>query len=783
MDFLPPSLSALQNYRQFIIYKLVSSKTRPGKTDKLPVDWQTGKVVGPFDSQFHIDAQTAIDAAKRFGPAYGVGFVFLEKDPFWFLDIDSCLTNNKWSDIAVKLCNIFPGAAIEVSSSKKGLHIFGSGICPAHDCKNEEFNLEFYTTKRFVALTGEQATGNIALDFSHILPEFINNYFPATYSSGELHDWTTEPVSQWRGSDDDDIIISRALRSQSAAAVFGTAASFFDLWEANEPVLTLAYPDSVRTYDASSADAALAQHLAFWTGNNCERIERLMRRSKLARDKWEREDYLPRTILGACARQLKKQQWLCDKPTEKIETPSSINLSHEVVQGRAVSGNVILGAAEQLELFKGCVYVCDEHKVLVPGGNLLKPEQFRTMFGGMVYILDNQGAKTTRNAWEAFTESQIIRSPRADTTWFRPDLPPGQIIKRSDGRNMANIWWPITTPSKIGDPSLFLNHIKKLLPNEMDQLILISYLAALVQYKGVKFQYCIVLQGTPGNGKTLFNRVMAAAIGDIYSHLPKASEITEKYNDWLYRCLFVGVEDAHVSHHNREAIEILKPMITNERLEIRAMYTGKVMRDICCNFIFNINDKSSVPKARDDRRFAPLFTAQQSPQDLIRDGMIDEYFPDLYNWLNHQDGLAIINDYLLKYKIPPEFNPANKKPAPLTTSTQDAIAQGLSGIEQQIIEEVEQGTPGFKNGWISSTCLERLFDKLNLSQKIPLNRRQNILKILGYDLHPKLNNGRVNNIVMPDGNKPRLFVIKNHPSLQLSSAAEVAKAYVDDQKI
>ncbi|WP_396126770.1 phage NrS-1 polymerase family protein [Acidicapsa ligni] len=73
---------------------------------------------------------------------------------------------------------------------------------------------------------------------------------------------------------------------------------------ADAKALALAYPDPARGYDASAADSAIAQHLAFWTGKNCERIRNIMYQSKLVRDKWEREDYLPRTILGVVARQV-----------------------------------------------------------------------------------------------------------------------------------------------------------------------------------------------------------------------------------------------------------------------------------------------------------------------------------------------------------------------------------------------------------------------------------------------------------------------------------------------
>lgn len=121
----------------------------------------------------------------------------------------------------------------------------------------------------------------------------------ATAPPPPMH-WTSEPVPEWRGPTNDADLLRRALKSRSAASAFGSRASFADLWEANVEALAKAFPGD--PYDASRADAALAQHLAFWTGRNCERIQALMQKSALVREKWEREDYLPRTIAEICAR-------------------------------------------------------------------------------------------------------------------------------------------------------------------------------------------------------------------------------------------------------------------------------------------------------------------------------------------------------------------------------------------------------------------------------------------------------------------------------------------------
>jgi hypothetical protein len=68
-----------------------------------------------------------------------------------------------------------------------------------------------------------------------------------------------------------------------------------------------------------------------------------------------------------------------------------------------------------------------------------------------------------------------------------------------------------------GDVSLFLAHMKKILPIPRDRSILLAYMAAVVQHQGVKFQWAPLIQGVEGNGKTLFSRCVAEAVGVRYS--------------------------------------------------------------------------------------------------------------------------------------------------------------------------------------------------------------------------------------------------------------------------
>jgi hypothetical protein len=307
MDALPPAFEALAAYKQFVIYRLEPRNSHPGKMDKIPIHPYKLNSANAHAPTNWIDATTAMQITKLNGIEYGVGFALTKNDPFFFIDIDDCLEPcGEWSPLAKELCGIFPHAAVEVSNSGRGLHIIGSSIATPHSCKNSNLNIEFYTENRFVALTGLHARGNAGEDYSAILPGFVNKYFSLPLSTNISRDksWTTQACEGSSDTSTDEQLIRRALNAKSGATIFGNKASFEDLWEANAEKLIITYPSSthVNGYDESAADAALAQHLAFWTGKNCERIRRLMVQSKLNREKWNREDYLPRTILGACAR-------------------------------------------------------------------------------------------------------------------------------------------------------------------------------------------------------------------------------------------------------------------------------------------------------------------------------------------------------------------------------------------------------------------------------------------------------------------------------------------------
>jgi len=570
----------------------------------------------------------------------------------------------------------------------------------------------------------------------------------------------------------------------STASVFGGKCTVVDLWDRETVALARSYPSASpnQPFGESEADAALATILSFWTGKDCERTLRLMQLSGLKRDKWEREDYLTRTIQRACAITTSVYQ---ERQLDLPGTDGSVSAPNTLpttLSGRMLEGAVYAEASDQLKLWAGFTYVTDQNAIVTDTGQTLGPDQFKNKYGGLIYKMDLSNTKVTTNAWEAFTHSQAIRMPKVDHGAFRPDREPGDIWER-DGESFVNTYRKLNIARKPGDASPFLNHLERVLPHQRDRDILLAYMAAVVQHPGIKFQWAPLIQGVEGNGKTLFSRCVAEAVGFRYTHLPKAAELAEKFNGWLPGKVFIGVEDVYYPGAKTEIIETLKPMITNERQPIRHMGRAEVTMDICANFIVNSNHKDAIRKTANDRRWCILFCAQQSREDKFRDGLTPEYFRELYKWLRG-DGYAIVSEFLYTYQIPAEFGlDCLCGDAPTTSSTEEAIAVGLGAVEQEVMERIQRSSPGFTGGWVSSIALDNMLHDEKLDKAMPRMKRRDMMITLGYDWHPGLRGGRCTTNLPNTADRPVLFVKKDHWSVGLDEGRAVMDAYCKAQEV
>jgi hypothetical protein len=716
-----------------------------------------------------------------------VGFVITAADNIGCFDIDGGATAaGTWSDGTQELMRAMP-TAYELSLSGIGLHgwFTYSGPPPPHGKRNKQRNIELYTELRFIAL-GHSASG-VMIDATALLPGFVATYFPPDDET-EIEGWTTGPIAEHTPLDDEELI-RRAMASKrktSAASVFGDNApplpSFSDLWERNVEALAKCYPPEMagKDFGQSDADLALAKELAYWTGKDCERVARLMNMSALKREKWlptVHKTYFTDTVMKGVA--------YCSavyyRPPISLPPPP---VSSTKIAPRAIEHAVIISRENLAVMFAGCVYIQDVNSVLIPNGDIIDQPRFNAKFAGHVFIMDNEGKQVSKSAWEAFLGNQLIAFPRVEGTAFDPAREFQSVSERS-GRQWVNIYKAPVVDRRPGDVSRFMDLLHKLLPNGDDALILLSYMAAIVQNPGMKFRWAPFIQGTRGNGKSTIIECLKHALGHKYIFALKAGMIENGFNAWLEHNLLYVADDIYSVRDRTDMMEALKSLITGRDQSITLKGIDSIQKRIVGNFIFTDNHKDSMKKQDDTRDICTLYCAQQSRADRTRDGLSKSFFtgPDGFIWWLEGGGYAYVAEMLHTMPIDPRYNPAGEcQEAPDTSVTREAVLDGRTALEHEVSEWIELEEPGFCGDFISQHMLK---EKMSLNKKYerstgPLKIKE-MMNRLGYEVHRGLPGGRTPTHVHPDNTRPILFVRREAWQASIMDPASVTVLYVQAQ--
>ncbi len=154
----------------------------------------------------------------------------------------------------------------EYSPSGTGLHIYVRGKIPVDGRKGGA--REMYQAKRYFTVTGKPF-GDVRplADRSKEIAELFAEWFPDKSAQLPQKSTSSAPVDL-----NDAALISKIKRSKNGAL-------FSTLWNG----------DHSDYKSRSEADIALCNILAFWTGKDADRMDRLFRSSGLMRPKWDRK--------------------------------------------------------------------------------------------------------------------------------------------------------------------------------------------------------------------------------------------------------------------------------------------------------------------------------------------------------------------------------------------------------------------------------------------------------------------------------------------------------------
>ncbi len=630
----------LKNLSQWVLWRGVWNAEK-NRWEKKPYR-VNGSLASSTDPNTWTSFDEAVIAYKK-GGFSGIGFVVTDQDSIVGFDVDHCVENGviaDWAKAIIEAMNCY----WEISPSGTGIRIFLKGKLPPGGRKKG--NVECYETGRFLTVTGHKLPDSpcAVLDRQEALNEFHAKYFPVVIPLKPRHTPTLTGFSV-----NDTELLERAFNAKNGSK------------------LKTLYDGDFSGYPSQSeADLALCVGLAFWTGDNPDRLDRLFRASGLYRDKWDvkhgAHTYGEMTVTKAISGTSEFYNWdkfngntNGTKPTTEPKKPRPASSFDEDYTDET------LAALEQLNKRFAVI----RHNPQCLWDNVAqKPislAHFRLLLKnhkGQYLQLGDDGprvvSKPLAYLWETWSERR-----EHDEVDLLPEQP--------TTAKTLNLWqgWGGSLLTDGVDATLWTLHLNVMFGlknwdgsstsiNEEQRAILQAdrdyfeaWLAYPIQNPGAKLRTMALLWSChQGVGKTTITELMQELYGEHFLEVD-SEFFNSNFNGSLVGKLFVSAEevlcDGRFIFMNR-----LKSLITSPRVNINVKHGAQFEAVNRFNLLATSNHPNALHLDDQDRRvFVHEITAQNPPSD---------YFNRLYQWGESQAGKDSLFTHLKNLDLA-DFNP------------------------------------------------------------------------------------------------------------------------------
>ncbi len=287
------ALIELQAHPSWVCWR---REERKGKITKVPYTPRTGYHAKSDDPTTWTNYDQALEAWQQHPEQYdGIGYMF--HGAVTGIDLDHCIDEHGRVDAWAQAYLDALTSYSEKSPNDEGIHVLVRGALPGKGTRrllpgqrHPEAAIEMYCEKRYFTVTGKHLAGTpqtlearqealnaiyttIINAHEQVLGNKADQGGAPLLTVGQETELESLPHTDQRTRLDED---TELLRRAGAAA---NGRKFTDLYTHGTHGST----------SASEADLALCTMLAFWTGKDATRIDRLFRTSALYRDKWDEQ--------------------------------------------------------------------------------------------------------------------------------------------------------------------------------------------------------------------------------------------------------------------------------------------------------------------------------------------------------------------------------------------------------------------------------------------------------------------------------------------------------------
>lgn len=380
---------------------------------------------------------------------------------------------------------------------------------------------------------------------------------------------------------------------------------------------TSAYSD-----DDSSADMALMSMLPFWTKGNAAQMERIFNRSALAlRDKWnEREDYRQMTINNALAL-WNGEFYKAGYHEESAELPLERSDNGKILPTIGNFVNIITYDSQLYGLIAEDKFSNKIIKVKAPpwgttndiGKAWTDKDDAQLRF----YISQNYGLRSP----QLLNDAIVIG---ADNNSFHPVRDYLNNLPSWDGKPRAE--------------SFFIDTLG-VEDSEYTRSITIYWLLAAVKrvmVAGCKFDYCLVLAGPQGIGKsTVLEKLGVSWFNNSIDSINGKDALEQLQGSWI-------VELGEMQATKKADNEAIKNFISRSTDKVRLPYARRAQEfPRQCVFSATTNDSEPLKDRTGGRRFwmlKSIATSTTTPQRLavLSNDYIEQVWSEVYQRYNEE---------------------------------------------------------------------------------------------------------------------------------------------------
>ena len=275
---------------------------------------------------------------------------------------------------------------------------------------------------------------------------------------------------------------------------------------------------------------------------------------------------------------------------------------------------------------------------------------------------------------------------------------PGELAITS--QNDINTWTGFAVEPTEGCIEPYEHLRDYLFPDPQECKYVEQWLAHKLKHPGVKMNTALVVWSqAEGVGKNLLFETIGQIIGSRHSCVIGQKDLNGDFNSWAKNRLFV-IGDEVLNSGKRQEADRLKGLITGTTLRINEKNQPEYDIANLMSFVFLSNHCDAVHLDAGSRRF---FVSE------IKAAPLSEAFYDAYADWRDSGGLAALHHYLTNDVDLTGFDP--KAPAPQTAAKVAMVSAGRSGLEQWMVDALQDPIDAFGGAVITAELLKAEYER------------------------------------------------------------------------